>query len=131
MRDETLDWLLSFDRRRYWLENGWSVRVRAWEVEVDDARPFGIRYALTLHDVDGKRLLGFDNAHGIPEEEAHDHRHSYKRIKDVKPYAFETADKLIVDFFAAVERACEIEGFEFSFDDELLEEFDPADDEEV
>lgn len=127
MRDETLDWLLSFDRRRYWLVNGWSIRFRAWTVNVNEARPFGIRYALTLHDVDGERLLGFDNAHSIPKTEVHDHRHPYKRIKDVKPYVFESADKLVVDFFDAVKGACDLEGFEFVFDDELLEEIDPAD----
>ncbi len=29
------------------------------------AKKYGIRYSLTLHDREGDRLLGFDNAHEI------------------------------------------------------------------
>jgi len=48
--------------------------------------PHGIRYALTLHDRYGTRLLGFDNAHAVmpPKRERHagrrlayDHRHRH------------------------------------------------------
>jgi hypothetical protein len=46
-------------------------------------RPHGLRYALTLHDPDGRRLVGFDNAHGVPRQGSrfrkpsveHDHWH--------------------------------------------------------
>ena len=65
MRDEAMERLLDYDRRRYWLENGWSIRFRARETDVTKARPHGIRYSFTLHDMDATRLLGFDNAHGI------------------------------------------------------------------
>jgi hypothetical protein len=66
MLDEAMRRLLDFDRRRYWLSNGWSIRFRITEVEATEGRPHGIKYAFTLHDVDRTRLLGFDNAHGIP-----------------------------------------------------------------
>jgi hypothetical protein len=66
MLDEPMRRLLDYDHRRYWLVNGWSVRLRIAEVEVSVARPRGIKYSFTLHDVDGTRLLGYDNAHGVP-----------------------------------------------------------------
>jgi hypothetical protein len=72
MADEAMRRLLRFDRRRYWLENGWSVRFRVTEVAVTTARPHGIKYAFTLHDVDRTRLLGFDNAHGVPRAQAYE-----------------------------------------------------------
>ena len=64
MLDEAMRRLLEFDHRRYWLVNGWSIRFRVAEVEASTVRPHGIKYAFTLHDHDGSRLLGFDNAHG-------------------------------------------------------------------
>ena len=74
-------------------------------------RPHGLRYALTLHDPDGKRLLGFDNAHGVPPqggryrrpEAAHDHWHR-TGDDEGRPYSFTTADQLLVDFQAEVGR---------------------------
>ena len=62
--DEPMRRLLDYDHRRYWLVNGWSVRFRIAEFEVSVARPYGIKYSFTLHDVGGTRLLGYDNAHG-------------------------------------------------------------------
>jgi hypothetical protein len=62
-----------------------------------------LRYA--LHDPDGKRLVGFDNAHVAPPlgsrfrpaKEEHDH---WDRSGDDpgRPYAFTTADQLLADF---------------------------------
>ncbi|HJU20261.1 MAG TPA: hypothetical protein VJ770_27730 [Stellaceae bacterium] len=60
MPDEAMRRLLDYDRRRYWLANGWSIRFRISEVEATPERPHGIKYALTLHDGDGMRLPGFD-----------------------------------------------------------------------
>ncbi|MFT3907141.1 MAG: DUF6516 family protein [Steroidobacteraceae bacterium] len=129
-RDSDLEWLRDFHGRRYWLECGWSIRIRAVSVAVTESRPFGIRYALTLHDEGGGRLLGFDNAHGISRETVFDHQHPYRRTGALKPYGFLSAAELIKDFFEAVEMACKLEGKEFSFNDELFE-LDLADDEEV
>jgi hypothetical protein len=66
MPDEAMRRLLDYDRRRYWLANGWSIRFRVVEVAATAGRPHGVKYAFTLHDVDRTRLLGFDNAHGVP-----------------------------------------------------------------
>jgi hypothetical protein len=113
--------LLDFHRRRYWLVDGWSIRFRVQEVPVTESRPHGLRYAFTLHDVDGSRLLGFDNAHGVPQEQAYDHRHRFRRTVELVPYVFQDADKLLCDFFEAVERACNQEGVLFEFDAEDVE----------
>ncbi len=71
MPDEAMRRLLDYDRRRYWLANGWSIRFRIAETPVTAGRPHGIKYSFTLHDVDRARLLGFDNAHGIPRVQAY------------------------------------------------------------
>jgi hypothetical protein len=44
--------LLDFHRRRYGLVNGWSIRFRVFEVTVSKARPRGLRYSFTLHEID-------------------------------------------------------------------------------
>jgi hypothetical protein len=128
MPDEAMRRLLDFDRRRYWLSNGWAIRFRIAEVEVTEGRPHGIKYAFTLHDVDRTRLLGFDNAHGIPRVQAYDHRHRFRRAADLVSYDFRGADELICDFFAAVEQACRQEGVPFEFEtgdvDYLMEDGD-------
>jgi len=121
MFDESMLRLLDYDRRRYWLVNGWSIRFRVAEVEASESRPDGIKYAFTLHDVDGTRLLGFDNAHGIPRAQRYDHRHRFRRVKEPVAYDFRSADQLICDFFAAVEQACERENIAFEFETEEVE----------
>jgi hypothetical protein len=128
--DEPMQRLLEYDRRRYWLVNGWSIRLRAAITQLSEVRPHGIKYSFTLHDVDGTRLLGYDNAHGVGRALAYDHRHRFRRTKESVPYEFRGADELICDFFAAVERACETEGVPFEFDAEEveLEELEEYDD---
>ena len=116
-----MDRLLDYDRRRYWLSNGWCLRFRVKQCPITDARPHGIRYAFTLHDVDMVRLLGFDNAHGIPRRHAYDHRHRFRRASDLIPYQFVGTDELICDFFDEVERVCRLEGVPFAFDSEATE----------
>jgi Family of unknown function (DUF6516) len=70
-----------------------------------------LRYAFTLHDPNGNRLIGFDNAHGVsprgsrfrkPETE-HDLWHR-TGDDEGRPYQFTTISRLIVDFFAEVRR---------------------------
>ncbi|BBK33672.1 hypothetical protein EDC65_3510 [Stella humosa] len=113
--------LMGYHRRRYRLANGWSIRFRIISTLASTGRPHGIKYAFTLHDTDGLRLLGFDNAHGIPRAETYDHRHPFRRLTDLKAYEFRSADDLICDFFAAVERACRQEGVPFEVDAEEIE----------
>jgi hypothetical protein len=119
--DEAMRRLLDFERRRYWLSNGWSIRFRVAEIEASKVRPHGIKYSFTLHDHDGSRLLGFDNAHGVPRTETHDHWHRFRRTRQPVAYAFQGADQLIGDFFAAVEQACRQEGVPFEFEADEVE----------
>lgn len=80
-----------------------------------------------LHDMDGTRLLEFDNAHGVSRAQGYDHRHRFRHTRELVAYEFRGADELLGDFFAAVERACAEEGcaFEFEADEiELAEEED-------
>jgi hypothetical protein len=68
----------------------------------------GLPYSLTLHDEDGERLLGFDNAHPVRETSGpgaatrveYDHRHSGERVKF---YIYTDAATLLAAFWTAVE----------------------------
>jgi hypothetical protein len=109
--DHTLEFLLAFDGRIHWLDQGHNLRFKIRRVPATASRPHGLRYSFTLHDGDGNRLVGFDNAHKPPIKgagrrsrlEAADHWHRMKGDKG-RPYHFESADKLIADFFAEVRR---------------------------
>jgi len=121
MPDEALRRLLDYDRRRYWLTNGWSIRFKVTETAVTIERPHGIKYSFTLHDLDQTRLLGFDNAHGVPRVQAYDHRHRFRRTAELVPYDYRGADDLICDFFAATEMVGRQEGVPFEFEAEDVE----------
>src|SRR4051794_17714545 len=110
---EDIERLIAYDRRRYWLANGWSIRLRARSIAVTEGRPNGVKYSLTLHDESGKRLLGFDNAHGVPRAEAFDHRHRFRKTEEMRPYSYSDGDTLIADFFIEARRACQTEGVAF------------------
>ena len=63
----------------------------------------GLDYSLTLHELSGERLVGFDNAHPVGRGRRGapmDHRH---RFQTVKPYAYEDAATLLADFWQAVD----------------------------
>jgi len=70
-----------------------------------------LRYSFTLHDPDGRRLIGFDNAHVVasrrsryrkPEAE-HDHWHR-TGDDEGRPYRFTSVDQLLADFEGEVRR---------------------------
>jgi hypothetical protein len=132
MLEEAMLRLLDYHGRRYWLTNGWSIRFHIVTIDHSDSRPHGIKYSFTLHDVDGARLLGFDNAHGVPRRETYDHRHQFRKPRELLPYDFRGADELICDFFAAIERACEEEGVAFEFETEAVDlDLESDDDAEI
>lgn len=128
--DDALVRLLAYHGRRYWLENGWSVRLRVRIVEETAERPHGLRYSFTLHDEAGERLLGFDNAHGSGRQLEYDHSHRFRSTDQLRPYKFEDADQLLADFFNAVQAACEHEGVSLNIvsEDVELESDDEAQD---
>lgn len=91
-------------------EDGFWVKIDAWEVAVSAEVPHGIRYSLTLHAPDGTRILGYDNAHAIKVKRtkyagqriSFDHKHRHASDKGV-PYEFVDAYQLLSDFFNEVD----------------------------
>jgi hypothetical protein len=116
-QEHTLEFLLAFDGHINWYAEGYFTKFEIKRVEHTPARPHGLRYSFTLHDPEGTRLLGFDNAHPVsaagsrfakPPAEA-DHWHRTENDEG-RPYSFTDAAALIFDFFAEVERALTARG---------------------
>jgi hypothetical protein len=65
--------------------------------------PRGINYSLTLHGPDGKRLVGFGNAHPLAKRkrgEPQDHRHP---LRTIRAYEYSDAATLLADFWTTVD----------------------------
>jgi hypothetical protein len=108
--DTSLDALLLLDGESFVVDAKgicW-VKFVVKQVAFSPERPHGLSYSLTLHDKDGERLLGFDNAHPIHETSGpgartfveYDHKHSGKRTRF---YRYTDAATLMADFWAEVE----------------------------
>ena len=90
-------------------EDGYWIKIEAWEVKPSKDVPHGIRYTLTLHAPSGKRILGYDNAHAVKtkgnkfsgQRLPFDHKHRHVADKGV-PYEFKDAHQLLSDFFTEV-----------------------------
>lgn len=112
--DPSLPALLDLDGTRIGVGTMRWVKINAWTIEPDEARPHGIRYELTLHDARNHRVLGFDNAHAVKrpggrfveQPRAYDHLHRGPRDRGV-PYAYSSAGRLLEDFWQAVFKALE------------------------
>ncbi|MFM9972024.1 MAG: DUF6516 family protein [Burkholderiales bacterium] len=108
--DKSLDSLLLLDGETFFADkNGkYWVKFVAKKVSLTPTRPHGLYYSLTMHDKEGRRILGFDNAHAIQEATgpgaqtrvAHDHRHIGKTVRF---YSFRDAATLMTDFWKQVE----------------------------
>ena len=75
------------------------MKIEARQIQKNSfSKSYGIKYSLTLHAQNGERILGYDNAHGIPGSKnyVHDHIHKSDRIV---PYEYESAEKLLSDFW--------------------------------
>jgi Family of unknown function (DUF6516) len=104
--------LLDLDGSILEQEAGYWVKIDAQRTEASAHVPHGIRYSLTLHDKQGNRVLGYDNAHLVRpsgkfkfsgQRIPYDHRHRTASDTGV-PYEFESAQRLLEDFFAEVDR---------------------------
>jgi len=112
--DHTLAYLLDLDGEEIAYDGGYVARFRIRRIEPTAERPHGISYSLTFHGPDGRRLMGYDNAHNPPRrggrhaerQAAFDHWHR-DETDHGRPYQFETAEKLITDFFDEIERILE------------------------
>ena len=91
-------------------EVGQWVKFLVVRTEATAERPHGLSYSLTLHAPDGKRLVGFDNAHAVMEGRGpgrrqsgeHDHRH---RLRTIRSYEYMDAATLLEDFWKEVDEA--------------------------
>lgn len=110
--DDPIYHLLGYDGLQWVMRNGWYVQFQARIADITDGRPYGLKYSLTLHDENRRRLLGYDNAHGYRKlrAAAHDHRHAFRRTMEVEAYEFRDAFTLIDDFLVSVKSVCEQEG---------------------
>jgi hypothetical protein len=89
-------------------KGAYSVRFSVQRVGRSPERPHGLNYPVTLHGPDGRRLIGFDNAHAIRQSRGPggkrsgpvDHRH---RMDNARPYRFKDAATLLADFWAEVD----------------------------
>jgi len=110
MVDHSIRTLLELHQQIIDQEDGYWLKIEAWEVKPSNDIPHGIRYSLTLHAPSGKRILGIDNApamkpkgkkfagHRLPFD--HKHRHA----SDIGvPYEFKDAQQLLTDFFTEVD----------------------------
>ena len=112
-RDRGLDYLLDLNGHILVQKAGYWVKIEARKLERKTEKyPHGIKYSISLHDHNGLRQLGFDNAHPIRSRKvgrfhgrkyAYDHKHLSGSDKGT-PYNFESAGQLLVDFFKEADR---------------------------
>ena len=107
--DETLDTLLHLDGEVFPIDNGYWTKFEVKRIRTNENIPHGIKYSLTFHDHNNKRIIGFDNAHAYkPKKKKYgarkitwDHKHHKERISS---YEYESAGQLLEDFCEAVEK---------------------------
>ena len=117
VRDPSLDTLLLLDGEAFVAdaEGLCWVKFVVKEVAASAERPHGLSYSLTLHDQEGNRLVGFDNAHPIRETQGpgaltrieFDHTHRGERVRF---YTYSEAATLLADFWTEVEAILEMRG---------------------
>ncbi len=74
--------------------DGTIIDIKIWQLpELSEERPHGLKYSLFYGRM-GERIVGYDNETGKG-----DHRHY--RLRE-EPYAFETMERTMQDFFADV-----------------------------
>ena len=115
--EHTLEYLLAFNGRIHHLEQGYWLKFEIMRVPPTSERPHGLGYSFTLHNPEGVRLIGFDNAHRISAKRAHFQKRSaerdhWHRTEDDlgRPYAFTTGDQLLADFFDEARRVLSARG---------------------
>jgi hypothetical protein len=109
--DQSLTYLLDLDGEEIIYDDGYVARFKVKRIEATAEKPHGVSYSLTFHSRDGRRLMGYDNAHGVAHrggkfverQTAFDHWHRHE-TDEGRRYQFVTAEKLIADFFDEIER---------------------------
>lgn len=119
MNKYNIEQLLNLDGVVIEQAGGHWTKFEAWEVPKTEEIPHGIRYSLTLHNRDGKRIIGFDNAHSVKgvkkgkyqDRKTFDHYHRHPEDLGVF-YTFIDADQLLKDFWLEVDKLLNSLGFE-------------------
>ena len=96
-------------------KQSWWVKFQAKSIKSTAQKPHGLDYSLTLHAPDGKRIIGYDNAHtvrpskgpGGKKAQSQDHRHRYDRAR---PYKYVDAGTLLEDFWKDVNKILKEKG---------------------
>jgi len=109
--DQTLAYLLDLNGEEINYDGGYVARFRVVAIPPTQEKPHGISYSLTFHASDGRRVMGYDNAHGVPHrggkfvgrQDTFDHWHR-DETDEGRPYQFVTAEKLTADFFDEIGR---------------------------
>lgn len=109
IRDRTLDNLLELDGVSYVVNGPFWVKFEVKQVLVTPEKPCGLDYSITLHDGEGQRILGFDNAHSVREGSGpgaktrieYDHLHRGERVRF---YDYKDAATLLEDFWKEADR---------------------------
>jgi hypothetical protein len=65
MESSGLETLLLLDGEVFPMSNGYWTKIESKKVIANEHIPHGIKYSLTLHNRYNKRMIGYDNAHGI------------------------------------------------------------------
>ena len=118
--EHTLEFLLGFNGHVHRYAGGYWLKFEIVKVDASDGKPHGLDYSFTLHGPDNRRMIGFDNAHGVPAKgarfkkrsKAMDHWHRTETDKG-RHYAFKDAETLLDDFFDEVERVLTERGIPF------------------
>ena len=104
--DYTLEFLLDFNKHHPSPGKGYWLKLENQRIKQPREGHTVCSYSFTLHAPDGKRLIGFDNAHTgsvktsrfKKQPHAGDHWHRTERDPG-RQYKFKDAETLIDDFF--------------------------------
>jgi len=107
--DIALELLLNLDGEVFPMDKGCWTKFEVKRVAPSSNIPHGIKYSITFHDRNNKRIIGFDNVHAYKPKKKKfgarkitwDHKHLQERISS---YEYESGGQLLEDFWAAVEK---------------------------
>jgi hypothetical protein len=115
MKIDGISTLLDLHQQVIDQEDGYWVKIDAWQVTPTTAIPHGIRYSLMLHNPAGERILGYDNAHAFKSNQSqvgsklsYDHKHPHSQDR-ARRYVFKDAYQLLSDFFVDVDKALKMD----------------------
>lgn len=102
----------AYDGQTHWFEQGYHATFRFWRTSKPKRGDHPYRYELVLHNPEGRRIMGYDNAHPVKwtsgeftkHGENADHYHRTKSDKG-QPYRFVSLAQLFEDFYERAEKA--------------------------